>query len=965
MSREAFCYMEKTMNRIFSCLVAAIFLAPNAASAQSKEPLDHSSYDIWKTIEDQEISDDGRWVLYSLVPQEGDAELRVRSASGEVGYSIARGTSASFTHDGKFVITLIKPEHSLVRAAERQQQDPEDQPKDSLGILDLSSGDVMRIARVKSFKLPEEGAGWLAYLLERAAGEPETVEGSIHEGEEETRQEEAEGKKKKDNQIGTILLVRDLSNGEERRYEHATEYMFSNDGDRLVYAASSEDGSADGVFSVAVDNGEAVEVLTGEGIYRSLALDDVGEQVAFLSNRDDYQSDQPEFRLYHWRDGHLGARVIAAEGSAGIPDGWWVSERGEVSFSENGERVFFGTAPRPEPEVRDSTPEDETVKVDIWHWKDPQLQPMQLLQVDRERNRSYLAVVHLYDDRVIQLATTEVPNVSAGAHGDANRALGTSDLPYRMLSSWVFPAYNDIYVVDVNSGTQSQHLGKLQGTASLSPGGKYLYWWDRGDLAWYVKALDSGQAVNVSGEVPYPLHNEDHDSPYAPYSYGSAGWTEGDREFLVYDRYDVWALDPDAGGSPRNVTEGAGRRDSLRFRYVRLDREQLSIPSDEPLLLSAFNVWTKEAGFYSDRVSGNREPRQLLFMPRRFSNPTKAKNAEVFLFTRQNVEEFPNLWVSDPEFGRMRQVSDANPQQAEYMWATVELMQWRSTDGKILQGLLYKPEDFDPSKQYPLMVYFYERESNNLYTHYPPIPHRSVIRPTFYASRGYLVFIPDIVYQIGYPGESAMKCVMPGVLELVKTGYVDEGNIGVQGHSWGGYQIAYMVTKTNLFKAAAGGAPVSNMISAYGGIRWGSGMSRMFQYEKTQSRLGASLWEAPMRYIENSPIFWADKVETPLLMLHNDQDAAVPWYQGIEMFVALRRLGKAAWLVNYNGEPHWPTTYANKRDWNIRLQQYFDHFLKGAPAPLWLAEGVPAIQKGKTLGLELVGEATVATGGGR
>jgi dipeptidyl aminopeptidase/acylaminoacyl peptidase len=210
-----------------------------------------------------------------------------------------------------------------------------------------------------------------------------------------------------------------------------------------------------------------------------------------------------------------------------------------------------------------------------------------------------------------------------------------------------------------------------------------------------------------------------------------------------------------------------------------------------------------------------------------------------------------------------------------------------------------------------------------------------------------------------------MKCVMPGVLELVKTGYVDEDNIGVQGHSWGGYQIAYMVTKTNLFKAAAGGAPVSNMISAYGGIRWGSGMSRMFQYEKTQSRLGASLWEAPMRYIENSPIFWADKVETPLLMLHNDQDAAVPWYQGIEMFVALRRLGKAAWLVNYNGEPHWPTTYANKRDWNIRLQQYFDHFLKGAPAPLWLAEGVPAIQKGKTLGLELVGEATVATGGGR
>jgi dipeptidyl aminopeptidase/acylaminoacyl peptidase len=350
-------------------------------------------------------------------------------------------------------------------------------------------------------------------------------------------------------------------------------------------------------------------------------------------------------------------------------------------------------------------------------------------------------------------------------------------------------------------------------------------------------------------------------------------------------------------------------------------------------------------------------------MARRFSNPTQAEDAEALLFTRSSVAEFPNLWVSNLDFGEMRQVSDANPQQAEYLWSTVDLIQWRSTDGRLLQGLLYKPEDFDPSREYPMMVYFYERNSNNLHGHYDPIPHRSVIRPTFYASRGYLVFIPDIVYQIGYPGESAMKCVMPGVLDLVDQGFVDENNIGVQGHSWGGYQIAYMVTKTDLFKAAAGGAPVSNMTSAYGGIRWASGMSRMFQYERTQSRLGATLWEAPMRYIENSPIFWADKVETPLLMLHNDHDGAVPWYQGIEMFVALRRLGKAAWLVNYNDEPHWPTTYANKKDWNVRMQQYFDHYLKGAPAPVWLAEGIPAVDKGRTLGLEPAGEGASVSGG--
>ncbi|MGD8276865.1 MAG: prolyl oligopeptidase family serine peptidase, partial [Gemmatimonadota bacterium] len=289
-------------------------------------------------------------------------------------------------------------------------------------------------------------------------------------------------------------------------------------------------------------------------------------------------------------------------------------------------------------------------------------------------------------------------------------------------------------------------------------------------------------------------------------------------------------------------------------------------------------------------------------------------------------------------------------------------------DSEPLQGILYKPENFDPTQKYPMMVYFYERSSDGLHSYIPPAPGSSSINRSFYVSRGYLLFVPDIPYQIGYPGESAVEAVVPGVLSLIEKGFVDEDHIGVQGHSWGGYQIAYMVTKTNIFAAAEAGAPVSNMISAYGGIRWGSGMSRMFQYEHTQSRIGGTLWEAPIHYIENSPIFWADKVETPLLMMHNDEDGAVPWYQGIEYFVALRRLHKPAWLFNYNGEDHGLRKAQNRKDWTIRLQQFFDHYLKGAPEPVWLAEGVPAILKGKTLGLELVTDKKPTTneqGGGK
>jgi dipeptidyl aminopeptidase/acylaminoacyl peptidase len=331
----------------------------------------------------------------------------------------------------------------------------------------------------------------------------------------------------------------------------------------------------------------------------------------------------------------------------------------------------------------------------------------------------------------------------------------------------------------------------------------------------------------------------------------------------------------------------------------------------------------------------------------------KPESAPVILYSRENFQEFPDLWISDLQFQNRQKLSAVNQQQSEYLWGTAELLNWYTTDGQPIQGLLFKPEHFNPAHKYPMMVYFYEKNSDNLHRHRPPEAHRSVINVTFYVSRDYVVFVPDIHYQIGYPGQSAVTCVLSGVNELIGRGFVDPDNIGVQGHSWGGYQIAYMITKTNLFKAAEAGAPVANMTSAYGGIRWETGRSRMFQYERTQSRIGGSLWEYPLRYMENSPLFWLDKVKTPLLIMHNDHDGHVPWYQGIELFLALRRLGKPVWLINYNDEPHWPLPLHKKKDWQLRLQQYFDHFLKDAPMPEWLKNGIPATQKGATLGTEI------------
>ena len=250
-----------------------------------------------------------------------------------------------------------------------------------------------------------------------------------------------------------------------------------------------------------------------------------------------------------------------------------------------------------------------------------------------------------------------------------------------------------------------------------------------------------------------------------------------------------------------------------------------------------------------------------------------------------------------------------------------------------------------------MIVYFYERNNQTLYNYIPPTPTPSRLNISFFVSRGYIVFVPDIWYKNGKPGQSAYDYIVSGTRAIVKLGFVDSTKLGLQGQSWGGYQIAHLITRTKLYAAAWAGAPVVNMTSAYGGIRWGTGINRQFQYEKSQSRIGANLWERRDLYIENSPLFHLQNVTTPVVIMANDKDDAVPWYQGIEMFSALRRLNKKVWMLNYNDEVHNLMERRNRKDIQIREQQFFDWLLKGEKPATWLSEGLPAIMKGRTLGL--------------
>ncbi|MEF8817158.1 MAG: prolyl oligopeptidase family serine peptidase, partial [Salinibacter sp.] len=749
-------------------------------------------------------------------------------------------------------------------------------------------------------------------------------------------------------------------------YDHVTDYAVAEEGPLLTYTAA--DTAERSLHAVRLDGETPQETMlhASEQTYPQTALDDAGTQVAFLHGPDSTDVPHHDNTLYHWTVGDAEPRAAVHSGAAALPNDWLVSEQADLSFSADGARVFFGTAPTPPaPVEQDSLLEEEQVEVDVWHWQDPYLQPMQKERADDRTEQTYRAVHFVDADRTLQLATEAVPAVTVADEGTGNVALGVTNRPYRQELSWDWPPAYDAHLIDLQSGERTRVLRDVQAVPQLSPRGDYLAWWDREARAWQGLDTDTRERRTLSASIPHAVHDHRHDVPYPAGPYGLAGWTEGDAQVLLYDRHDVWAVDPDRPDDAQAVTDEVGRANSLRLRHVSLADDRtpaawgdwpnpVNPPTVVPdtLLLSAFHTETKADGFYRTRIGGGERPTELHMMDRSFSTPETADDADRLLYTRESVREFPDLRVADRSFKDPQKLSTVNPQQQEYRWATVERVAWTSANGEQLEGLLYTPEDFDPAKEYPMMTYFYEQYSDDLHAHYAPAAHRSIINFTFYASRGYLVFVPDIHYEEGYPGESAMQSVMPGVTRLADRSYVDEDRIGVQGHSWGGYQIAHMVTKTDLFAAAEAGAPVSNMISAYGGIRWGTGMSRMFQYEDTQSRIGGSLWDTPMRYINNSPIFQADRIDTPLLMMHNDQDSAVPWEQGIELFVALRRLNKPAWLLNYTGEVHWPTDLAEIRDWTIRMQQFFDHYLKGAPAPAWLEEGVPAVEQGRTLGLE-------------
>ena len=954
----------------FNYLIMAALAAASCwtydALAQ-KKPLDHDVYDSWQSVSGVKRSDDGRVLVWNVNPQEGDGTLYVRSfaslrmtnasrmtkksraaghseRSEESTLAIPRGYQPTIDPAGKWVVCRIKPEFAKTRQERIDKKKKDEQSKDTLAVIDLSTMQIRKFASVESYSAGSFGMPFIAY--------------------------KSTWKNDKKNESGLIVLTPGIWQADTLK--HIDNYVFSNSGSLLALTTKEDKKDSLSATSIVLASYSGNKIVLdtlkkGDKEYFRPVFDDAEAQLAFTATTDSNKTGSKRCGMYLAQGDKRSVRELIPQGTkvAGT-DGWTLTENSSIFFTPDGKRIVTGIAPVRPP--KDTTIVDfETAQLDIWNWDAPYTPPQQKKRLDGTLRKTYTAVINLPDARIIPLTTSFFDSIRLLGGGNSEWALSRDNADYARESMWADGSFSDYSLVNLNDGSRKVIAKNFNaGRLDASPSGKYLIWFDNNDNNWYTYNIASGEKVNLTAKAGVAFYTEDDDHPTAyPGAYeGSPKWLENDQAVLIIDRYDVWKFAPD-GSKAENLTGGVGRQTHNRFRTMdlridkRTDNERRSgvvnpFKAKDELFLSLINEDDKKNGYGRLNLAKPAKTLKYFTDTVTFQGPQMATDGSI-TFLKGNFRHPFDLYRTNDFFASSEKLSAINPQMADYRWGTANLFEWKAYDGTPLKGLVFIPDGIKPGEKLPVMIYFYEKYSDQLYNFWQPAPSRSTVNLSFYTSRGYIVFVPDIVYKDGHPGESAYNCICSGAEALCeKYSFADKSKMAIQGQSWGGYQTAWLVTRTNMFAAAGAGAPVSNMTSAYGGIRWESGMTRAGQYEHGQSRIGKTLWDEGGLdlYIENSPIFHADKVETPLLIMHNDNDGAVPWYQGIEYFSDLRRLGKPCWLLEYNNEAHNLVERRNCKDLSRRLQQFFDHYLKGAPMPAWMKSGVPTDRKGEYFGFE-------------
>jgi dipeptidyl aminopeptidase/acylaminoacyl peptidase len=896
------------MNRII--ILIGLSLSCLAVVAQ-KPAIDYSAMDTWPIISPRLISNDGNFICYTSETGRTGLELVVQSTRSSWKKVIERADVELFTEDSRYLVYR--------------------NGGDSLGLIDLYNDRVSIIPGTRSFKIPSEGSGsWLAYQLKEGAGD---------------------------------LVLRNLAKGAEIRFSNVVNYSFSNTGKVLLVESSEHPAKTDSVSLVWYSTGAGVR----DTIYRggkaiNFAFNQAERRLAFLGEK--LEHEEGRFFLWYYEDGWSRAKILCDDSSPGMNGSvissdpfviacnlYWAYGYLDIpSFGLNDSILFFGVKHPIQKKARDSV--DVGARVSIWDCKSAF--PLSSADISkREGNQSYLAAIRLGQEGQVSVNTLQTQQ-------DDNTIYLSSDAPARFVvtrqatedcSHYVDVAvkrYN-LYLTSVSDGSRILLIKGLPDPyVAISLTGKYVIWYDWDKRAYFSYNTATAAVRNVSSGISEPLFEESNRPGY-PSLLGIAGWLEGDSEVLIKGSRDIWEVDPAGRKASVNLTAPLAHGRRVIFQYMHFDSKPEPIRAGDSLVLSAFDPVSKNSTIVKlglDHAGAGRMPalgKEICYFTGRYQlalsgqvhpfYPLKARDAQRYLAKRMTATEYPNLYVTS-DFRRYTPLTFLAPQK-KYNWYTVELLHWTMFDGKTGDGLLYKPENFDSSRKYPMLIYYYEQNSDALNIFLHPILSQGVLNIPAFVSNGYLVFVPDVKFVTGQIGECAYNAIVSAAKYLGTRSWVDRRRIGAQGHSFAGFETDYILTRTNLFAAACSASGPTDLVSMYGGNNQPT-LHNLF--ERGQNRMGALLSQRPDLYIKNSPVFRVENVTTPLLVLHNQKDPLVDWSQAVEWFTGLQRLGKKAWLLSYDGEGHALFKKEDELDFTIRMRQFFDHYLMDAPAPAWMNE---------------------------